>query len=468
MRRWARGTAAATAIALLAPLMAAAPGHSVASAAPDLLARAWGVFTQAEGLATTFAQAQPNAAGAANQAYAAGFVNELAQFDLDNQLLRLDPAHPLLFRNPDPLAVAGPEQPNPSGIWNPDNVNYIAVITGAGTYELHGVRGTSVDLEFQAETGFPGDLSVAPATATFALPDLAVNSDGTYTLTIGGPPGPRNWLPPVPHTTLLSIRETFNDWSNAVPDQLTLVRTDQSAPPLMAPSTQQLAIALLAASIQLIIETVFWDRYWGVLLAHFAPNVVNPAAPTTSGLPNQISSLDHFHLQPGQALVITVAPDANAGYQGLEVADDWGQTLPYGLHQSTLNGTQAYLGSDGLYHFVVSPTDPGVANWIDTQGRTDGFVFLRWQHITGPFTAADSPTGKLVPITEVSSVLPPGTPSVTSAEEVQALRARDAGVARRVLLASDPAAPVLTNDLGLIEAHVGAQALHAIYPANVP
>jgi hypothetical protein len=452
----------------VAPLTAVAPRATAAGAAPNLLAGAWGVFAKAQDLATAFAQSQPNAAGPANQAYAAGFVNELAQFDLDNQLLRLDPAHPLLFRNPDPFAVAGAEPPDPSGIWNPDNVNYIAVISGAGTYQLHGVRGNSVDLEFQAETGFPGDLSVAPATATFALPDLAVGSDGTYTLTIGGPPQPHNWIPTVPHTSLLSIRETFNDWSNAVPDQLTLTRTDESAAQVVAPSTTQLALAVLVASFQLIVESVFWDRYWGALLAHFAPNIVNPAAPTTMGLPNQISSLDHFHLAPGQALVINVAPDANAGYQGLEVADDWGQTLPYALHQSTLNGTQASLGSDGLYHFVVSSTDPGVPNWIDTQGRTDGFVFLRWQHITGPFTSADSPTGKLVPIADLASALPPGTPSVSSAQEVQALQARDAGVARRIELSSDPGAPVLAADLGLIEAQIGAPALHGIYPASVP
>jgi len=444
-------------------------GASTAAAAPaSPVEAAWVGFEQAVATATGVAQAQPNAAGTQNQAYAAGFINELAQFDLDNQLLKLDPNHPVLFRNPDPLAVPGFEPPNPSGIWNPDNVNYIAVISGSGTYQIRGVRGNSVDLEFQAETGFPGDNSVAPATATFALPQLVVERDGAYTLAIGGRPQPFNWLPTVPQTSLLSIRETFNNWSNAVPDQITLVRTDQTGPPLVSPSDAQLAGAVNAAAAQLLVEGKYWDGYWTALLSLFKPNVVNKAAPTTNGLPNQISSLDHFHLAPGQALVINVAPDANAGYQGLEVADDWGQTLPYALHQSTLNGTQAYLGSDGMFHFVVSPTDPGIPNWIDTEGRTDGFVFLRWQHITGPFTSADSPTGKLVAISDLGSVLPAGTPKVTSAEAVQSLLARDIGVARRIVLSSNPAAPVLGDYLGLIEAEVGADAVQTVYPPNVP
>jgi hypothetical protein len=458
----------AVVLVVVAPLVAVVTGPSAGAAPASPVQAAWGTFAQAVATATATAQAQPNAVGPQNQANAAGFINELAQFDLDNQLIKLDPNHPVLFRNPDPLAVPGVEPPNPSGIWNPDNVNYIAVISGSGTYELHGVRGNSVDLEFQAETGFPGDNSVAPATATFALPQLVVNSDGTYTLTIGGPPIQRNWLPTVPQTSLISIRETFNDWSRAVPDQLTLVRTDQTGPPLVTPSDAQLAGAVNAAAAQLIEEGKYWDGYWTSLLGLFKPNVVNKAAPTTNGLPNQISSLDHFHLAPGQALVITVAPDANAGYQGLEVADDWGQTLPYAFHQSTLNATQAYLGSDGMYHFVVSSTDPGVPNWIDTQGRTDGFVFLRWQHITGPFTSADSPTGGLVAISDLASALPAGTPRVTSAQMVQTLLTRDIGVARRIVLSSNPAAPVLTDYLGLIEGEVGPGALHAVYPPNAP
>jgi len=138
------------------------------------------------------------------------------------------------------------------------------------------------------------------------------------------------------------------------------------------------------------------------------------------------------------------------------------------LHQSTLNRTQAYLSSDGMYHFVVSPTDPGVANWIDTDGHTDGFVFLRWQHITGPFTAADSPTGELVNVSDLGSVLPPNTPRISSSQEVQALLARDIGAARKIWLASNPAGPVLTADLGQIEVDIGADALHMVYPQDVP
>lgn len=151
------------------PLVSAA-GVPASAAPPTPVQAAWNSFQATIATATATAQAQPNATGAQNQADAAAYVNELAQFDLDNQLVTLDPDHPILFREPDPFSVPGLDPPNPSGIYNPDNVNYIAVISGAGTYQIKGLRGNAVDLEFQAETGFPGNDSTAPATATLSLP----------------------------------------------------------------------------------------------------------------------------------------------------------------------------------------------------------------------------------------------------------------------------------------------------------
>jgi hypothetical protein len=456
-------------VLVLATVGVLAPTLSVAasSASPTPVQAAFTGFQAAVATATATAQAQPNAAGAQNQGFAAAFVHELAQFDLDNQLGAVDSNNPILFRNPDPFSVPGIDPPNPSGIWNPDNVNYIAVISGAGTYQLSGIRGNSVDLSFQAISGFPGDDTTGTPTATLSLPQLAVNPSGSYAISIGQAPQSDNWLPTTAQTTVLSIRETFNNWGAAVPDQLHLIRVDQTGPPLVHLSSSQMVAALNAASGQVIEESAYWDAYWTALLARLPANFVIPASSTVGGLPTQISSLDHFDLAPGQALVINVPPDPYSAYQGLEVADVWGQTLPYATHEASLNATQAYLGSDGLYHFVISATDPGVPNWIDTDGHSEGFVFLRWQANTGPFTSSDNPTGGLVSLSNLSSLLPAGTPKVTPTQRAIQLVLRDLTVAKRVVLSSNPARPVLANYLGQIEAQVGSQTLHTIYPTVV-
>jgi hypothetical protein len=458
----------AAAVLAMVGVLAPAATNAASSANPTPAQAAFTSFVGAVATATANAKAQPNAVGAQNQGFAAAFVQELAQFDLDNQLVALDPDHPILFRNPDPFSVPGLDPPNPSGIWNPDNVNYIAVISGAGTYELNGIRGNSVDLSLQAISGFPGDNSTSTPTATLSLPQIAVNPKGSYVVKIGQAAQSGNWLPTTAQTSVLSIRETFNDWGTAVPDQLRLVRVDQTGPPLTHLSSSQMVSALNAASGQVIEESAFWDAYWTGLLTRLPANLVIPASSTVGGLPTQISSLDHFDLAPGQALVINVPPDQYSAYQGLEVADVWGQTLPYATHESSLNAAQAYLGSDGMYHFVISATDPGVPNWIDTDGHSEGFVFLRWQANTGPFTSADNPTGGLVSLANLSSVLPAGTPEVTSTQRAIQLFLRDLTVAKRIVLSSNPAGPVLTDYLGQIDAQVGPQTFHTIYPLNVP
>jgi hypothetical protein len=78
------------------------------------------------------------------------------------------------------------------------------------------------------------------------------------------------------------------------------------------------------------------------------------------------------------------------------------QTLDYRSHRTSLNRSQLELGPDGSYRVVVAHRDPGVANWLDTEGHEIGVVFWRF------FLADDSPgpiTSRVVPVDEVASLL---------------------------------------------------------------
>jgi hypothetical protein len=44
--------------------------------------------------------------------------------------------------------------------------------------------------------------------------------------------------------------------------------------------------------------------------------------------------------------------------------------------------SQVTLDADGAVTYVVSPTDPGAANWIDTEGLSQGLCVIRWQGTT--------------------------------------------------------------------------------------
>ena len=53
-------------------------------------------------------------------------------------------------------------------------------------------------------------------------------------------------------------------------------------------------------------------------------------------------------------------------------------------HQTSLNLTQAHVDADDRVRLVVAATDPGVPNWIDTEGRPFGLVFWRFMLPEGP------------------------------------------------------------------------------------
>jgi hypothetical protein len=461
---------AVTAVAL--PALAGVPSPAGATTARDAatgratVQRHFKAFASAIGRATATAKLGQYVTTMQDKSDAASFVRQLAQLNLDTQLLAVDPDHPVFYRDPDPFSVPGSDPPVRSGIYDPDNISYIAIVNGSDQYRITGKRGNSDDLSVQAISGFPGAGSTGNPTATLLKSQITVKSNGTYTINVGGSPQLGNWLPTVPQTTLISVREAFNNWPAAVGDRLRIQAVGQPGPPAAKLSNAQLISAIDAATGALTQQASYWVTLWSSLLTSLPPNQVRTPAPTQGGLAGQLSSLSHFDLAPGQALVVSVGK-SNAVYQGFEAADAFAQSLPYATHQSSLNATQAQLSSDGRYYFVVAAKDPGVPNWIDTEGYTQGFLFLRWQELTGTLPSSDDPTSQVVALSAVRSTLPAGTPTVTPAQRKAQLAARDKAEAHRLRTSSNQSEGVLTSYLRQIADDVGRGPLLAVYTDSI-
>jgi hypothetical protein len=298
---------------------------------------------------------------------------------------------------------------------------------------------------------------------------VTVAADGTYTIDIGPSAGDSAGagahLPTVPETTIISVREAFNEWSKAKPEQLTLEAVGAIGKRAPKVTKAQLVTALDAATAALAQQAPYWLSLWKGLLTSFPANQLRTPMPTQGGLAGQLSSLSAVDLPDGQALVVSVGK-SDAAYQGFEIADAFGQTLPFGTHTSSLNATQATAGSDGRFHFVVSPPDPGVPNWIDTSGRTRGLLFLRWQGLPTALPSDLYPTGEVVPITSVRDALPADTPTVTPAQRKadQAKRVRDLAV--RLRTSSNQARPIIAGALHQLMGIVGEKPVLAIYAGS--
>jgi hypothetical protein len=59
----------------------------------------------------------------------------------------------------------------------------------------------------------------------------------------------------------------------------------------------------------------------------------------------------------------------------------------------SLNRRQTKPEADGSFRIVVAGEDPGVPNWLDTEGRAFGLVFFRFML---PESEIETPRARLV------------------------------------------------------------------------
>ncbi len=109
------------------------------------------------------------------------------------------------------------------------------------------------------------------------------------------------------------------------------------------------------------------------------------------------------------------------------MGNPWLETIHYGRHQSSLNGHQAVVDPDGVARFVLSSGDPGVANWLDTAGHSNGAMLLRCVRTD----TAPVPGTRVVTVDDVVSALPPDTTMTTREERADVIEARRRAVHER-------------------------------------
>ena len=116
-----------------------------------------------------------------------------------------------------------------------------------------------------------------------------------------------------------------------------------------------------------------------------------------------------WKLAPDEALIIEVTPPEGL-YWSYSLGNIWWETIDYGNRQSSLNGYQAVVDDDGKVRVVVAHQDPGVANWLDTAGHSEGPIILRCVRTD----SAPVPETRVVPFDRLAEELPPDTRRVTA------------------------------------------------------
>ena len=296
-----------------------------------------------------------------------------------------DRDHPFLHSGTGPFTKMGLD--------NPDTLYFGTRVQAGNEYVVTGTRGTTTDLSFQLLGGEYTDDNVPDSETAFDDRQLDVDADGEY-----------EWRFTPKTNAQLVIREVYNDWS-ARRGKVAIARTDTAgtAPPALTKDLIEKRFAV--AGKQLVQRVKTWLQFPQWFYTNIPVNTMVAPRLTPGGLATQYSSAGHFDLAPDQALVITL-PVTDAPYLGFQLGSLWYISLDYINHQTSLNGTQAQADPDGKIRIVVTERNPGVTNWVETDGHRKGFLQFRWQRVSRQLTEADGPTVELVGADDVAARLP--------------------------------------------------------------
>lgn len=311
---------------------------------------------------------------------------------------------------------------------NPDAVYYVASVDGAGTYRVTGERGNAPVVGFATGNKMFGTegLAMGKGFGNYDLDELTLDEEGRFSVVFSAerPEGHEgDWLHLHPESDFIMLRQFSYDWGNERDVRLAIERIDKPA---------ELKARLSPDEVGAKLEKVF-----AYALDVTRVGTVQMKRPRDGGFVNTMhlhSFLDMgnskdwpqayfemiFDIAPDEALIIESDLPDHRPYWNVQVIDGlWNQVdIPY--RQSSLNGLTAKVDSDGRFRAVLSHSDPGVFNWLDTGGSGYGMLIGRW------YRCSSHPTPQItrLKLAEVEARLGSGSPRATAEERDAQMRQR--------------------------------------------
>ncbi len=335
---------------------------------------------------------------------------------------------------------ADPQHPDWAPLWNPvytlqpnpDDIYLYAPVSSEHLYRISGSRGTVKMLAFNTQASLPGLPQALDMTGEFYADlddrDLEIGGDGNFELLLSAKrPGnyAGNWLQIRPGATVLMVRMRSYDWLNEVDANLDIECLDPVSPkPRMTPEKILKGIRQMAA-MPAAATGLFYQMQNEVRKAA-GVNVFVPA-PIGGALSRQIYLPAVFEFDKDEALVLETELPEVRPYWNFQLNDPYYNAVEYVYRLSSTNGHFARISSDGRFRAVISLQDPGVPNWLDPAGFTEGTVYGRWYDCD----SCPTPTLKRVKFADLHQHLPADTPVVTEQERAEELRLRVRACQRR-------------------------------------
>jgi len=278
-----------------------------------------------------------------------------------------------------------------------DNADFVylqAWIDGESVYKITGTKGSARFLNFTVQGPRPekdayynadvpslhepfGD---TPEANLFGH-ELKTEWDGSFVLYIGGPPREPNWLPTTPGSRKLFLRQGFDRWEEESA-QIRIERIDMDEPrPL--PTCDAILESVRWAGDFLTGAMRDWPDFELRVGSMFGERDVNtfPAsrfaasAETRDQRRGRSIATMHWRLAPEEALIIEFE-----NYDGFWMFTNMGtfwNSMDFLYRSVSYTPSRTAVDSDNKVRLVMTHSDPGYHNWLDTQGFEEGYLTYR-------------------------------------------------------------------------------------------
>jgi hypothetical protein len=334
---------------------------------------------------------------------------------------------------------ADAEHPDWAPLWNPvytlqpnpDDIYLQSPIRGTLSYRVSGNRGSCKILSFTTQKVLSGTVDEMPQPSghnEVDCTDLGLTAGQDFEVIFSGkrPAGHSGrWAPIDREAGGMMVRFRSYDWANEVDPVLSIECLDP-VPPKPRLTTEQILERIQEMAKFPARKTKLYYVMQNGVKKRVGFNVFEPIR-YPGALVKQVYWPACFQFEENEALIIETDLPGRRPYWNIQLNDPYFNALEYVYRLSSTNGHYAKLSSDGKFRAVISLTDPGVPNWLDPAGYTEGGIYGRWYDCD----SEPVPTIKRVKLAALRQHLPADTPLVTPTQRAEELRQRVRACQRR-------------------------------------
>ncbi|NRA40682.1 MAG: DUF1214 domain-containing protein [Pseudomonadales bacterium] len=297
------------------------------------------------------------------------------------------------------------------GADNPDNYYQTAAISGAYSYRIRGQRNTVHGLSFGSQIGHYGQGGGMPPSGFIDANDMQIEADGSFELIISCTESGKNWLPMVPESGTLVVRQTYLDRASEVPAELHIERvsidsqqnvtvhneTSALTPEILDAGLRSTSTLVAGASILFAKWARDFQKHGNAL-----PRFDQAVSDNAGGDPNIVYYHSYWALAEDEALVIEAMPP-DCEHWNFQLNNYWMESLDYANYRIHTNKHLATYQSDQSIRIIVAHQDPGLPNWINTCQHQSGTMCFRWLRLADPSQEPPVPQTKVVKFASLQS-----------------------------------------------------------------